>query len=147
MIDRLSNMLQCRPSSLIVAGLLLASGACASSQRPVLYPNAHLQSVGSQAAQRDIDQCVQMAESSGLSKSSNQVVKRGGEGAAVGAAGGSVGTLVSGANVGTGAVAGAAAGATAGILYGAFGNDANPTFRNFVQRCLHDRGYDVIGWQ
>ena len=22
-----------------------------------------------------------------------------------------------------------------------------PTYRNFAQRCLQDRGYDVIGWQ
>ena len=34
-----------------------------------------------------------------------------------------------------------------GAVHGAFQNDANPTYRNFVQRCLRERGYDVIGWQ
>jgi outer membrane lipoprotein SlyB len=135
------------PIPVAAALLSIAVGACASSQRPVLYPNTHLQSVGNETAQRDIDQCLQLADNAGLSRSNNQVVKRGAEGAAVGAAGGSVGTLVSGGNVGTGAAAGAAAGATAGAIYGALGNNANSTYRNYVQRCLHDRGYDVIGWQ
>jgi outer membrane lipoprotein SlyB len=130
-----------------VAALLLTAAACASSERPVLYPNAQLQSVGNETAQREVDQCLQLADNSGLSRSSNQVVKRGAEGGAVGAAAGTVGTAVSGGNIGTGAAAGAAAGATAGVIYGAFRNNANPTWRNYVQRCLHDRGYDVIGWQ
>ena len=122
-------------------------GACATTQRPVLYPNAHLKSVGDAAAQSDIDQCLQLADNSGLSKSNNQVVRRGSEGAAVGAAAGSVGTLAGGGNVGAGAVTGAAIGATAGVVRGAFSNDANPAYRNFAQHCLQDRGYDVIGWQ
>ena len=138
-------MVRCR--RIIVAAMMAALGACAVVQRPVLYPSAHLKSVGDAVAQRDIDQCLQLAENSGLSKSNNQVVKRGSEGAAVGAAAGSVGTLVSGGNVGAGAVAGAAIGVTAGAVHGAFRNDANPTYRNFTQRCLQDRGYDVIGWQ
>ena len=50
-------------------------------------------------------------------------------------------------NSSTGAAAGAAVGGAAGAVHGAFRNDANPTYRNFVQRCLRDRGYDVIGWQ
>ena len=122
-------------------------GACATTQRPVLYPNAHLKSVGDAAAQSDIDQCLQLADNSGLSKSNNQVVRRGSEGAAVGAAAGSAGTLAGGGNVGAGAVTGAAIGTTAGVVRGAFSNDANPAYRNFAQHCLQDRGYDVIGWQ
>ena len=64
----------------IAAAVVLAG--CATTQRPVLYPNAHLKNVGDAAAQRDIDACVGMAENSGVSKSNNQVVKRGAEGAA-----------------------------------------------------------------
>jgi hypothetical protein len=79
-----------------VAAMMVALGACAATQRPVLYPNAYLKSVGNAAAQSDVDQCLQLADNSGLSKSSNQVVRHGTEGAAVGAAAGSVGTLVSG---------------------------------------------------
>lgn len=130
-----------------VGGLLLALAACASTQRPVLYPNAHLQTVGNAMAQRDIDDCLQLAQNSGISKSNNQVARQGVEGAAIGAAAGSVGTLAGGGNVGAGAAVGAAAGAAAGVVSGAFSSDANPIYRNFAQRCLQDRGYDVIGWQ
>src|SRR5258706_10485022 len=125
----------------------LALAACATAQRPVLYPNAHLKSIGDVNAQRDIDQCMQLADDSGISKSNNQVARRGTEGAAVGAAAGGVGTLIRGGSVGGGAAAGAAIGGAAGAVHGAFQNDANPTYRNFVQRCLRERGYDVIGWQ
>ena len=76
-----------------VAALTVALNACAAMQRPVLYPNAHLKNVGDATAQRDIDECLQLAENSDISKSNDQVVKRGAEGAAVGAAAGSVGTL------------------------------------------------------
>jgi outer membrane lipoprotein SlyB len=128
------------------ASLLLAAG-CATSQKPVLYPNAHLKNVGDATAQRDIGECMQLAENSGVSKSNNQVVKSGAQGAAVGGAAAAVGTLIRGGSVVEGAAAGAAVGGTAGAVHGAFRNDTNPTYRNFVQRCLHDRGYDVIGWQ
>ncbi|TSA42411.1 MAG: hypothetical protein D4R58_00220, partial [Betaproteobacteria bacterium] len=57
---------------------LLAAGVaagCATTQRPVLYPNAHLKTVGDAAAQRDIDDCLRMAESSGVAKSDNKVLQ------------------------------------------------------------------------
>ncbi len=129
-----------------LAGLFLIGG-CATTPKPVLYPNAHLKNVGDAAAQRDIGECTALAENSGLSKSSNQAIKSGTQGAATGAAAAAVGTLIRGGSVLEGAAAGAAVGGTAGAVSGAFRNDANPTYRNFVQRCLHDRGYDVIGWQ
>jgi outer membrane lipoprotein SlyB len=123
-----------------------ALAACATSSRPVLYPNAQLKRAGNDAAQRDIDQCMQMAENAGVSKSNNQVARRGAEGAAVGGAAAAVGQVIRGGSVGEAAAVGAAVGGTAGAVHGAFQNNSNPTYRNFVQRCLHERGYDVIGW-
>jgi hypothetical protein len=35
---------------------------CAASQRPVLYPNNYLKTVGSAQADRDINDCMQTAE-------------------------------------------------------------------------------------
>ena len=137
-----------RSVKLVIA--LLAAGvmaSCTTTQRPVLYPNPHLKRVGDATAQRDIDDCLRMAESSGVAKSDNKVLKRGGEGAAVGAAAAGVGTLIRGGSVGEGAAAGAAVGGVAGAVHGAFRSDLNPTYKNFVQRCLRERGYDVIGWQ
>jgi hypothetical protein len=66
----------------------------------------------------------------------------------VGAAAGAAGAAVYGGDVGRAAGTGAAAGAAAGAVRGGFeAADPNPTYRNFVQRCLRERGYDVIGWQ
>ena len=70
------------------------------------------------------------------------------KGAAVGAATSAVVSAVLGGNVGRAAGAGAAGGATAGAVGGAFdANEPDPTFKNFVDRCLREKGYEVIGWQ
>ena len=66
-----------RCTGIHVVAIAVALGACASTQRPVLYPNAYLRSVGVAVAQRDIDECLQLADNSGLPKSNNQVVKHG----------------------------------------------------------------------
>jgi hypothetical protein len=41
-------------------------------------------------------------------------------------------------------VGGAAAGLVGGIFHT---RQPNPVYKNFVDRCLHDRGYDVLGWK
>ena len=46
----------------------LAVAGCSTAE-PVLYPNAHLKSVGQVAANRDIDECKQLAETYGASAS------------------------------------------------------------------------------
>lgn len=133
---------------LIVAMLVVATG-CASSQRPVLYPNAALARAGQAQAERDINDCMRRAGNHGLTPTGNtRVVRRSAEGAAVGAAAGAAGAAVYGRDVGRAAGTGAAAGAAAGAVRGGFeAADPDPTYRRFVQRCLRDRGYDVIGWQ
>jgi hypothetical protein len=52
-----------------------------------------------------------------------------------------------GRNVGEDAAVGAAAGAAAGAVHGAFHNEPSEVHRNFVRRCLRERGLEVIGWQ
>jgi len=42
-------------------------------------PNAHLKNIGNASAQRGINECLQMAENSGVAKSDSKVVKRGAE--------------------------------------------------------------------
>jgi len=132
----------------LLAAALLA--ACAAAEvRPVLYPNAKLKQVGEQQAQRDIDACVALAEKSGATASGASPVARvAAEGAAVGGATAAVGSAIRGGNVAESAAAGAAIGGTAGAVHGAFrGAKPDPLHRSFVQRCLHERGYDVIGWR
>lgn len=63
------------------------------------------------------------------------------------AASAAVGTVIGGGNVGEGAAAGAAIGGTAGAVSGAFRQgEGGSVFRSFVQRCLSERGYEVVGW-
>lgn len=138
---------QPRAAWVVAGAMLLALAACAT-QRPVLYPNAKYNQVGPEIAQRDVDDCIRFAEQSGVSHSAGgKVARSGAEGAAVGGAAGAGAGAVRG-NVGeraaTGAAAGAAAAATRGAIHS---GEPGSVYRGFVQRCLRERGYDVIGWQ
>ena len=65
---------------LLVGGVVVSSLACAA-KRPVLYPNARLQAVGTAAAQQDIDDCLQKAAAGGIylrSRGQGRGVHRGG---------------------------------------------------------------------
>jgi hypothetical protein len=130
--------------------VLLAGGAlcaCAAKQ-PVLYPNAHLKQVGREAGQVDIEECMQLAESGvGDRNRAAGAAGRSAAGAAGGAAMGAVGGAITG-NAGIGAAVGAATGATGGLLSGLWSfRDRDPTFMNFVDTCLRERGYQPIGWR
>lgn len=132
-----------------VAWVLVLIVAGCATQRPVLYPNTKLKRVGNEVAQREIDDCMRLAEQYGVSPGRGDKVARGaGGGAAVGGATGAVAGAIGGRNVGDAAAAGAAIGGTAGAVRGAVRSDRpSEAYRGFVQRCLRERGYDVIGWQ
>ena len=138
--------------SIATAFLLWLSG-CAST-KPILYPNAHYNSVGHVAAEADVDTCRQLAESAGAKEGSESAAGRlatsTAMGAGMGAAGGAVGGAISGA-AGHGSLVGAASGAAIGLLRGIFyaasPTQPNQAYVNFVYRCLQDKGYEVTGWQ
>ncbi len=125
---------------------LLVLMGCAT-QRPVLYPNDHLERVGKAQAQQDVEECCRQADEYVKSNPTAQVagstVKGGVVGGAVGAAGGAVlGDL------GKGTAFGAATGATAGLMRGLFkSSEPSPVYKNFVERCLREQGYEPIGWK
>ena len=127
--------------------LLLLQPGCAD-KRPVLYPNSHLTSVGKEAAQADIDDCVQLAKDHGTgTDKGTEVVKSSATGAAIGAAGGAAVGAVTG-NFGRGLAAGAAGGAAVGGTRQAIrSGDPDPVFKRFVEKCLRDKGYHPIGWK
>jgi hypothetical protein len=141
-----------RRTACILCGAIFLS-AC-SGAHPVLYPNAHFQSVGKEMAEQDIEACKQLAESAGADEGSGKtgrVATNTAVGAGVGAASGAVGGAIVG-SVGTGSMVGAASGAVWGLLMGlwhaAFGpSQPNQAYTNFVDRCLHEKGYEVTGWQ
>jgi hypothetical protein len=125
----------------------LALGACAA-KRPVLYPNVRYQEVGEAVAQRDVDECIALAESHGRGAAA-PAARAGAQaagGAAVGAAtGAAVGAVLGSA--GRGAAAGAAGGGAGSLARSLFSwRELDPIERSFVQECLHERGYRVIGW-
>jgi len=134
--------------------VVLTLSAC-SGARPVLYPNAHLESVGKEAAEQDIETCKQLAESAGAEEGSGKagrVATGTAVGAGAGAASGALGAVISGASAGLGSMVGAASGAVWGLLTGLFYAVAGPSqpnqaYTSFVNRCLQEKGYDVTGWQ
>ena len=135
-------------------GLFALSGC--SAAKPTLYPNEQYQKVGAAHADADIADCQAKADeyvkSGGhTGEMAKEGARNAGVGAAVGGASGAVGGAIYG-NPGEGAAVGAASGATAGLLGTMFGwmfrpSEPEPVYRNFVETCLHDKGYQVIGWQ
>jgi hypothetical protein len=132
--------------SWMLAAAMLWVG-CAD-KRPVLYPNAHLKQVGNETAQRDIDECIRYAKDSGAEGDKGaEVAKSTAGGAAVGGAVGAASGAVLG-NVGRGAAAGGAGGAAGGLVRGALkSGEPDAVFKNFVDRCLREKGYEPIGWR
>ena len=92
----------------ILGGSLLLT-AC-STAHPILYPNAHLQSVGKEVAEQDLEACRQLAETAGAEEGNGKagrVATSTAIGTGVGAASGAVGGAISGA-AGSGSIIGAA---------------------------------------
>lgn len=133
----------------LACAALLAAACAGAPQRPVLYPNAKLKQVGDAQVRRDVAECVALAHRSGAQPTDvGRAMRPAAEGAAVGGATGAVGSAIRGGNVMEGATAGAAIGGTAGAVHGAFrASEPSALHRNFVQRCLRERGYEVIGWR
>jgi hypothetical protein len=123
--------------------------ACAAP-KPILYPNSHYQQVGEAGAERDIAECSEMAKDAGARPSqgkAGQVAGSTAMGGAIGSAAGAVGGAVVG-RPGRGAMIGAAGGATGGLLRGFFRKSPpSEAYKQFVSRCLKERGYDPVGWE
>jgi outer membrane lipoprotein SlyB len=131
--------------AVLLPGAVLLS-ACAAP-RPVLYPNAKLNLTGQAAADAAVAECRRRADASDLDSSQGRVVKGAAGGAVAGAIVGAAVGSVSG-NAGKGAQYGAAGGAAHGGVRGLFrGRDPGPIYKAYVNRCLSESGYEVIGWQ
>jgi outer membrane lipoprotein SlyB len=125
----------------------LALVGCGASQKPVLYPNNQLKTVGNDQAQRDINDCMQTAEAYVKKNQDSKVAEGAVKGGAIGAATGAAIGAVTG-NFGRGLAAGAAGGAAGGATHGLFkAAEPSPVYKNFVNKCLKDKGYEPIGWQ
>ncbi len=142
------------PVVMAVASLLAgcaATGPGSPSARPVLYPNAALNQVGEAQGRAEADVCISRALQAGLTadQKNNEIGRRAGEGAATVGVASVVGALITGrsSDVLRAGATGAAIGGSAGAVSGAFHNDrVSPVYRQFVQRCLSEKGFEVIGW-
>ncbi len=135
--------------------LVLAASGC-SSHRPVLYPNERLAVSGRDMAEQEINDCVAKADayiSSGgrAGEIAGSAAAEAGTGAAIGAAAGGAGGAVlghAGRGAAVGAAGAAAGGLTRGLIRGLFASRRpDPVVKNYVDRCLREKGYDVIGWK
>ena len=130
-------------------GLLLLLAACAAP-RPVLYPNAHYTAVGPERIESDVRACRDMAAAAGASSGGDRttrVATQTATGAAIGGASGGAVGAISG-SLRQGAAIGAAGAATAGFVQALLRKpQPSEAYRNFTNRCLAERGYDVVGWE
>lgn len=124
-----------------LALILLFVIGCAS--KPQLYPNEKLKTVGKDSADKDVKQCMADSEEYLKSGKGKQVAKSAGAGAIFGAAIGAVGGMFTG-NIGGGLARGGAMGAAGGTAAGAMSPDQ--VKRQYVNECLAEKGYRVIGW-
>ena len=127
----------------IFPALILISflGGCAS--RPVLYPNERLKTQGKAAGEAEINQCMSDADQYLNSSAGKKIAKSAGFGAVIGGAVGAVAGVFTG-NVARGAAQGAAMGGVGGAAAGALSPDEIK--HRYVNKCLADKGYQVIGW-
>lgn len=123
----------------------VASGC---TMKPALYPNEHLTKVGKERADVDIRECMALAEEYEVkAHQGKELAKDTALGAGGGAVAGAVGGAISG-NLGGGIATGAASGAAVGLFYGLFRTaEPSATYKNFVNKCLREKGYEVVGWE
>ncbi len=129
--------------------LCIAVISSCTSKRPAAYPNEKLKRDGQAQFQADIDECVQLANDHGvINKQAGKIAKETARDGVAGAAAGAVISAITGGNVGQSAAAGAAGGGVIGLIRGLFDSgEPTPVFRQYIDKCLRDKGYEVIGWQ
>ena len=132
----------------IYSAMVFCCLSCATTKRPILASNEHLQEMPPEGVQRDIDDCLRQAAEAGPGAArAKQIAGQTAGGATMGAAGGAVAGAISG-GPGIGAAAGAAGGAAAGLFHGLFwSRDLDAGQRHYVEDCLRQKGYNPIGWQ
>jgi len=137
-------------SSLALVGAVVLNGCATPMAKPAFYPNAHYQSVGPARAEADAQACASLAQQSDVGAVNKMDAAHAG---AAGAAGvgtaGVVGSVLSGRkpdlkNIAAGAAAIGAGGAAAAAAGQSVSGSS--LYRQFVQQCLAERGYHVIGW-
>ena len=143
-------MKNCSVITLMLVGGLLLTGCATPVAKPAFYPNAHYQRMGAAQAQADAQACADLANQSDVGAVNKiDAARVGAAGAAGVATAGAVGSVLKGnkpnvKNIAAGAVAIGAGGAAATVAGQSVGG--SNLYRQFVQQCLAERGYQVMGW-
>lgn len=129
-----------------VASILVT--ACASSQ-PILYPNEQAKEVGNEQVLKDINECKQLAKDSGAKSNGAGEVAKGTAGSATeGAVTGAATGAVSGGDPATSAAIYAVNRGISSLFSGMRNsNKPDAAYRQIVERCLVDKGYEPVGWK
>ena len=127
--------------------LLVLVAGCATNQ-PVIYAG---KGGGDRAASTAaVADCSHQAEAAGVARfgaNGGAIAANTVRNAAVGAAGGAVGGALAG-NALQGAGIGAASAAAVSLVQNFLAPPApNPAYRAYVERCLHERVLETVGWQ
>jgi outer membrane lipoprotein SlyB len=128
---------------------LMLSSACATGPKtPRFFPNDHYRRVGPAVADADAAQCMALADQYVENPSVWQdAAVSGVGGAAVGAGAGALGGTIMKGKVGRATAAGAAVGSIVGIASSlSRAGERNPSYDRFVEHCLQQKGYQVVGW-
>ena len=127
--------------------LMIFLVACATPQ-PVLYPNEHAKEVGDEQVRKDINECTKLAKDSGASSSGvEEVAKETAGSASEGAATGAATGAVTG-NAGTAAAVSAISRGMNRFFSSMRRNKGpSPAYKEIVERCLIDKGYEPVGWR
>lgn len=133
--------------------LVLLCCSCAA-RRPVLYPNEAFLAADPEAIDQEIDRCLTLATRYTGDPDLARIKDSAEETALLSAAGAITGTAIGAVagNVGHGAAIGAISGASGGVTRGILRrrdrwDESNSLYRNFVERCLADRGLETLGWR
>ena len=147
-----SSSLHVRPRWALRAALLWACAAagCATTS-PVVYQTSKPTASQSQRLAKDVQACEQRASSAvGVNgRNATQAAQSSARVGAIGFAATAVGALVNSSRdawqrARAGAAGGAAGVATKTLLEW---NDPDKVYQEYVERCLDDRGHDVLGWR
>ena len=125
---------------LIIISIALLN-ACAST--PVLYPNHYYKQVGKSQANEDIKSCEHSADEYLKSPQAKKILRSSAKGSVFGAIWGFIWGIFTGdlwLSTAIGAAGGAATGAAAGAM------SPDELKRHYIDKCLADKGYQVIGW-
>ncbi len=138
-------------NSLIAISLasLLATSSCSTGpQKPNFFPNDYYRKVGSYQAESDTAQCMAMADEYVQDPAGWQsAAKSGLGGAVVGAGVGAIGGVITKGSVGRTTAAGAAIGSLIGVVSAlSESGQKSPNYKQFVDACLRQKGYETAGW-